>query len=494
MPADQLTPQTIDILLVEDNPDDAALLERHLRRNGFAPAILRVDTATGMTEALAQEKLPNIILGDYNLPNFSGPEALAQLKASGLDIPFIMLSGAVSEQTAVDSMRAGAQDYVSKQNLTRLIPAVERELKEASGRRHKLEAEFALRAAEDRFHHLVDAMPMGLILNDRAGRILYANQAVANLLRRPLDQLFSGSVSVTDICGDVLKAQIACCGGQSPTAPFEASCMTSDGAAIEVLIGVALLNPEVKPEKQQFAAFIADLSLQKKSQEALRQTEKLAVAGRFAASIAHEINNPLEAITNCLYLISQSELPEDARSYVDLAEKELNRVSQITVQTLRFFRGSTQQDATRLQDLVETCLILLESRLGRAKIEVVRQFRTTEAVVAQGGEIRQVIVNLIGNAMDAMVNGGGRLTLRTAKTRNWQTGAPGVALTVADTGSGMDSATLARIFEPFFSTKGITGTGLGLWISQEIVAKHHGSLQIRTRPGAGTVFRLFLPA
>jgi signal transduction histidine kinase/FixJ family two-component response regulator len=494
MSADQLTPQSLDILLVEDNPDDAALLERHLRRNGFAPVLNRVETATAMTEALTSDKLPDIILADYNLPNFSGPEALSLLKSSGLDIPFIMLSGAVSEQTAVDSMRAGAQDYVSKQHLTRLVPAVERELKEAGGRRHKLEAEVALRASEDRFHHLVDAMPMGLILNDGRGRILYANQSIAHLLRRPLVDFFSGSVNVVDICSTALAAQLACSQGQSSAAPFEATCNTSDGAVIDVLIGVALLNPEARPENKQFAAFIADLTLQKKSQETLRQTEKLAVAGRFAASIAHEINNPLEAITNCLYLITQTNLPDDARGYVDLAEKELNRVSQITVQTLRFFRGSTHQDATDLNDLVETCLTLLESRLGRAQIEVIRQFRTTEMVIAQGGEIRQVIVNLIGNAMDAMINGGGRLILRTAKTRNWTTGALGVALTVADTGSGMDRETLTRIFEPFFSTKGLTGTGLGLWISQEIVAKHHGNIQIRTRPGMGTVFRLFLPA
>ena len=491
----ELTTQPLDILLVEDNPDDALLLERHLRRNGFAASITRIETGSELTAALDAGPQPHIILADYNLPNFSGPEALALLKASGLDIPFIMLSGAVSEQTAVDSMRAGAQDYVSKQNLTRLIPVVERELKEASGRRHKLEAEVALRASEARFHHLVDAMPMGLVLNDHAGRILFANQAIARLLRRPIPELTS---SLLEAClgPDVLEAQTACTLGSSSAAPFESRCTTADGAILDVLIGVALLNPEVRPEHQQFAAFIADLSLQKKSQEALRQTEKLAVAGRFAASIAHEINNPLEAITNCLYLISQTQLPADARSYVELAEKELNRVSQITVQTLRFFRGSTHQDATDIHELIETCLTLLDSRLGRAQIEVVRQFRTSTTVVAQGGEIRQVIANLIGNAMDAMVNGGGRLILRTASARDWTDPAcpAGVALTVADTGSGMDAATRARVFEPFFSTKGITGTGLGLWISQEIVAKHHGAIHIRTKPGAGTVFRLFLPA
>jgi PAS domain S-box-containing protein len=488
----ELELHSLKVLLVEDNPDDAALLERHLRKNGFAPAMTRVETASSMQESL-DSSLPDIVLGDYNLPNFSGPEALQLLKASGLDIPFIMLSGAVSEQTAVDSMRAGAQDYVSKQNLTRLVPAVERELKEASGRRNKLAAEVALRASESRFHYLVDAMPMGLLLNDGGGRILYANKAIARLLGRSVEELTSGEVMIDSVCSDILPAQAACADGAASTAPFESVCRTQNGTTIDALIGVALLNPEATPETWQFAAFVADLSLQRKSQEALRQTEKLAVAGRFAASIAHEINNPLEAITNCLYLVMQTDLPQDARGYVDLAQKELDRVSQITVQTLRFFRGSTRQGATDVRELIDTVAALLESRLQRAQIEVVREFRTQSSVVAQGGEIRQVVANLVGNAMDAMVKGG-RLILRTADGRDWTTGDRGVVLTVADNGSGMDEATLARIFEPFFSTKGITGTGLGLWISQEIVAKHNGTVHVRSKVGAGTVFRLFLPS
>ncbi len=482
----------LTILLVEDSVDDASLLERHLRRNGFVFSLVRVDTASAMRAALAEKPLPDIVLGDYNLPNFSGPEALQQLKASGLDIPFIMMSGAVSEQTAVDSMRAGAQDYVSKQNLTRLVPAVERELKEASGRRNKLAAEVALRASEDRFQHLVDAMPMGLLLNDGTGKILYANQAIARLLGRSAEELAAGDAKVDAVCGDILGAQTACSEGASGAAPFEAACTTNDGVAIDVLIGVALLNPEAEVAERQFAAFVADLSMQKKSEHALRQTEKLAVAGRFAASIAHEINNPLEAVINCLYLATQTKLPDDARGYVDLAQKELDRVSQITVQTLRFYRGSTRQDATDVQELIETVLTLLDSRLQRAGINVVREYGAKARVVAQAGEIRQVIVNLVGNAMDAMV-AGGRLILRTAEGTDAASGAKGIALTVADTGSGMDAATQARIFEPFFSTKGITGTGLGLWISQEIVAKHGGTMRVRSKLGAGTVFRMFLP-
>ena len=487
----ELEPTSLRILLIEDNPDDAALLERHLRRSGFVCVLTRVDDAAAMQTVLEGEPKPELVLGDYNLPDFSGPKALQLLKASGLDIPFIMLSGAVSEETAVDSMRAGAQDYVSKQNLTRLVPAVERELKEASGRRNKLAAELALRASEDRFHHLVDAMPMGLLLNDQDGKILYANQTICRMLNRPAEDLTSGEVLVESLCREILHAQTACSSGSSSAAPFESVCTTSTGDELDVLIGVALLNPDAKGEQPQFAAFIADLTLQKRSQEALRQTEKLAVAGRFAASIAHEINNPLEAITNCLYLASHTELPEDARSYIDLAQQELDRVSQITVQTLRFFRGSTRQVATDIHELIETVVTLLESRMQSGQIKVERDFRARANVVAHGGEIRQVVANLVGNAMDAMLNGGS-LILRTADGRDWQTGAKSVVLTVADTGSGMSERTRARIFEPFFSTKGITGTGLGLWISREIVAKHGGKLTVRSKQGIGTVFRLVL--
>ena len=156
MCAAHLEPTEIRILLVEDNVDDAFLLERFLSRHGFRPAMIRVETEDELRAELAKIPLPEIILADYNLPNFSGPQALQILHSTGLDIPFIMLSGAVSEETAVEAMRSGAQDYVSKQNLLRLIPAIQRELNEAEARRNRLAAEQALEASEARFTSLVD--------------------------------------------------------------------------------------------------------------------------------------------------------------------------------------------------------------------------------------------------------------------------------------------------------------------------------------------------
>ncbi len=503
-----LTPSPEDriplhVLLVEDNADDAFLLERHLRKNGFDPQLVRVETADELLAALSQATRPDLILADYNLPTFSGPEALQIVKSSGLDIPFIMLSGAMSETTAVESMRAGAQDYVTKQNLSRLVPAVERELKEAEDRRKKLAAELALQASEDRFHRLVEAMPLGLLITGANGDILYTNIAAKRLFcLDSVDCLDDPHAVKLDKLFPDLKPEVFFNARIPLSEPFEATCRTLAGESkpaqsIEVLVGVALLNPDAMPEHRQLAAFVADLTLQKKSEELLRRTEKLAVAGRLAASIAHEINNPLEAITNLLYLVGCTQLSDDARNYLELASHELDRVAQITVQTLRFHRRSSRPVETDLADLVATVLPLFESRTRLLHASVEQRFRSAPKVLIHDGEVRQVVANLISNATDALGENG-RLALRIAPVCHPRTGIPGVVLTVADTGHGMSHETLTRIYEPFFSTKGATGTGLGLWVSLEIVEKHGGTLRVRSRHAhadrrGGTVFRFFLP-
>jgi PAS domain S-box-containing protein len=497
--------RTLYVLLIEDNENDAALLERHLRRNGFDARVTRVETAKSLRGALAEmaarRDAQRIVIADYNLPTFSGPEALRMLRDSGLDLPFIMMSGAVSEEAAVESMRAGAQDYVTKQNLTRLVPAIERELKEAEERRERAAAEAALRASQARFHRLVEAMPLGLLIGEASGRIVYANGAVERMLGYRAAVVSAGASGSLrfDSISPGLEATIATAelDGSGTTPPFEAVCVTADGASVEVLIGIALLNPEDPAGQRQIAAFIADLTLQKKSEEMLRRTEKLAVAGRLAASIAHEINNPLEAITNCLYLLGRGELCAEARQYLEMAQRELDLVAKITMQTLRFYRSSGRAQLTDVRELIGSVLDLLDRRLRQQEIEVRCEFGETPRVVAHDGEIRQVLANLVSNAIDALP-GGGDLLVRTAAASDWSSGAAGVRITIADNGTGMDDATRGRIFDAFFSTKGITGTGLGLWISREIIQKHGGHLRVRSRrrtegaPG-GTVFALFLP-
>ncbi len=502
-----LPPRKLRVLLVEDNVDDALLLRRHLSKAGFAPELYRVETSEKMFDALSEPW--DCILADYNLPQFSAPEALKLLQQTGKDIPFIMMSGAVSEDTAVAAMRAGAHDYVSKGNLTRLAPAIERELAEAASRRTKRATERALRSSEERFHRLVEATPLALLIIDMQGQVTYSNGGAKRLLGYTSATGETGAISLTAVFsasdfgpleeGSQPGQQIARSlyskveGHEQET--WEALCRHADGSPLPVLIGAAVLNPEARFDSLQLAVFFVDLTEQKRSEEVLRRTEKLAAAGRLAASIAHEINNPLEAITNCLYLLEQSVLADDARSYLDMAQRELDRVSHITTQTLRFYRQSTRPISTDVPDLIESVLTLYEARIRDNSIDVVRDYAGAPPIVALDGEIRQVLANLIGNAVDAMIGGAEprTLVLRAHPCRSWQNDGPGLAVLIADRGSGMSRATLKRIFEPFFSTKGITGTGLGLWVSCEIIKKHNGSVQVRTRPGQGTIFRIVFP-
>lgn len=494
----QLTGKPLRVLLVEDSADDALILERHLRRAGFDPDVTRVETAEEMRSALESGAEDwDVVLADYNLPTFSAPEALQLLKSTQYHIPFIMMSGAISDETAVEALRAGAHDYISKQNLARLIPAIEREIAEAIIRRHKRAAERALRVSEERFHRLVEAMPLALLISDMSGRITYANEGVERLLKFRRGEMLDGAVTldrVFPVAGNTAQSlldQLSKANGET----YEVECLTSDGVSVPVLIGAARLNAEAPPDDGQVAAFLVDLTEQKRSQDILRRTEKLAAAGRLAASIAHEINNPLEAVTNCMYLLQQGTMDSQSRIYLDLAAKELDRVSQITTQTLRFYRQSTRPVNTDIHELFETVLALYDMRLRAHNVEVTRQYGNIPRILANDGEVRQVLANLVGNALDAMQESGGRLLLRTRRVRNPQTGGEGISILVADTGTGIDSATRDRLFEPFFSTKGITGTGLGLWVSREILAKHQGTIRVRSRQQhpTGTFFRVFLP-
>ncbi|HEY0308238.1 MAG TPA: ATP-binding protein [Acidobacteriaceae bacterium] len=250
-------------------------------------------------------------------------------------------------------------------------------------------------------------------------------------------------------------------------------------------------------EVRWVGAVVIETTQRRQSEDAMRKTEKLAAAGRLAASIAHEINNPLEAVTNLLYLLkTQPSLDAEARDYAESAQRELGRVAQITQQTLRFYRQSTQPTSAKLGEILDSVLLLFHARIESTKVEVSCDYAPTSELRAFGGELRQLFANLIGNAVDAMP-GGGRLLLRVRPARGWSGDetVEGVRVTVADTGSGMPEAVRRRIFEPFFTTKEATGTGLGLWVSEEIVLKHGGHMKVRSRTAkpSGTVFTVFFP-
>jgi signal transduction histidine kinase len=233
----------------------------------------------------------------------------------------------------------------------------------------------------------------------------------------------------------------------------------------------------------------------KQAEAALIQSEKLAAVGRLASSIAHEINNPLESVMNLIYLARQYAVDPDAQRFLDSADQEIRRVSIIANQTLRFHKQPSNPQAVGCSELISSVLGIYEGKLRNAGIKVEMQYRAELPIVCFEGDIRQVLNNLVGNAIDAMPNGG-RLLLRCRKATHWPTGRVGLVLTIADTGAGVDPEVLPKIFQPFFTTKGIGGTGLGLWVSQEIADRHNGALKVRTSQcegRSGTVFTLFLP-
>jgi signal transduction histidine kinase len=235
------------------------------------------------------------------------------------------------------------------------------------------------------------------------------------------------------------------------------------------------------------------MSRQANSEEALRRTEKLAVAGRLAASLAHEINNPLTSVTNLLFLIRSARDVKEAQHWALLAEDELRRVTEISNHTLRFHRSARGLEEAEMRSLLDSSVVLFRAKLRNQQIDVSVACDKDTPVVCAVGEIRQVLVNLIANAVDAMPRGG-KLLLRGTKVPHPASSTRGVRISVVDHGPGISRTTRQKLFEPFFTTKGNTGTGLGLWLSKDIIDRHQGLIQVRNHcHPRGAVFSIWIP-
>lgn len=325
---------------------------------------------------------------------------------------------------------------------------------------------------------------------DRSWKITYLNPRAQRLYapeRALLGADLWESFPAAAIEGSPLREHLYQAMGQGLASSFE----TFYPEPLNIWIRV-----DVYPTPTGIVTFSRNISDQKRAEDALLKTEKLAAVGRLAASIAHEINNPLEAVTNLLYLARNSHALDEARNFLITAETELHRVSVIANQTLRFYRQSTRPVPVVIHELISGLLGIFQGRLLNSGVTLVRRDRQQTPVLCFDGEIRQVLSNLIGNALDTMRGRTGTLHLRTREATDFRSGTRGIRITVADTGEGMSPTTLAHLCEAFYTTKGANGTGLGLWVSRQIIDRHHGSLAVRSRqpPGAsGTTFVLFLP-
>ena len=356
---------------------------------------------------------------------------------------------------------------------------------------------------------LLDSMlahaPIGIAFFDSHGRFIRMNEflammngvSIGNHIGRGVAEIFAGQT------GRLIEQGIQTVFATSePVRDLEVNFgdAAEDGRVSTWLVNIYPVRSATHGVRW-VGAVVVDTTGIKRSEDALRRTEKLAAVGRLSSSIAHEINNPLEAITNLLYLLRKLDgLGEQATAYIELANHEVARMSEIVQQTLRFHRQSARPSMTNIGEVLDSVLSLHRGKVRGQQVEVERRYRGDVELFCFSGEMRQLFANLIGNALDAMPSQGGRLFVAVRHSRDWRDPSiEGIRVVVADTGCGMSAAIQRRIFEPFFTTKEATGTGLGLWVSAEIIQKHGGRIRVRSRSdheGAkpGTVFMVFLPS
>lgn len=483
------------ILNVEDREDDTLLLQLQLEKQGIPAEFTRVDNRVDYTAALTQSQW-DLIIADYNVPSFDAPRAIAELKKLKLDVPFIVVSGVVGEEAAVELMRAGASDYISKDNLTRLGPAIKRELQEAGNRASRLKAEEALRESESLLRGLLLHSPSLICVQDLRGRYLIWNPAFEQTFEVPRGLFHERPNEVMDVdFASTLEFYRHKVLTSNEPCQFEAQAVMQGERKHFWVLQFPTFGAAGVPEA--ICTMATDITERRNSEEALRRSEKAAATGRLAAALAHEVNNPLTAVNNALYILQHhAGVQGEVAGYVDVAARELQRVIYITKQILAFYKeGSTPTAFDLARTLDETIALFHREISGSA---LVLKSHCPDRLEATGyvGEIRQVLINLIANAIEASSTGG-RLSIKISRSRCWRTGRLGVRISIGDNGTGIRPEHRSRLFEPFFSTKQEKGAGLGLWVSQGIIAKHEGSIRVKSRCDSqerhGTVISVFLP-
>ena len=472
------------ILVIDDQESTRYVFRRILTRAGYM-----VEEAETGREGLAKAMmLPDLIICDVNLPDMLGYDICRRLKSNPLtlNIPILQISASfVSDESRVQALDGGADSYLTQP----VEPTVLLAQVNALLRMRRAETLSSLSALQ--WKTTFDALSDGVALANADGILVRVNSTFLALL----DMVSS------DAEGQPLAAIFQRNFGQSFTEFLREA---NFGAPVEIVCRDRWLRvryDRIRTDaniESGLILLVADITDQKKLQETLKLSERLAATGRLAHVIAHEINNPLEAMQNLLYLAQmESTPPDELQNYLHQASAELTRISQITKQVLAYHRGSTQPVLTRADEILESVLALFRTMILHSRVDLEMKAACSHHLMLHPGEMRQVLSNIISNALDAMDSTqGSRLLARCIPSSEQGTGRPGVRFVFSDNGSGIPEAILPRIFEAFYTTKDSKGSGVGLWLSAEVVGKHRGSVRVRTRTTGkyhGTLFDVFLP-
>jgi len=465
------------VLLVDDTEQNRYVLSRILARAG-----LEVEQCTTGKEALERVKSsPDLVILDVKLPDISGYEVCRRIKAdpATCSVPVLQISASfVSNESKVQALEGGADGYLTHPiDATVLVATVKSLLR-------LKQAELISRESAQQWQSTVDALPEYLVLLDTENKVVRCNRAFAALSGTSFNEVI-GQDGVT-ILNHVLGS-----------ADFLMHTETSRYVA-EQQHGqnwFLVTADTVMTGEQRFGSIVVltNITERKLAEETLRHTEKLAATGRLAQTIAHEINNPLEALTNLIYLSTHTDDQSQIHEFLKQATRELERVAKITKQILSFHRDTKIPVELDFQDMVQSVLGLYAVQMETKHIIVDYKKGSPFKIHGFPGELRQVFANLIGNAIDASPDHG-CLYIRLRKDSSH--GVPGVVFTIHDQGPGIPKELRNRVLEPFFTTKELKGSGLGLWLANSLVMKHRGTLRFRSRRargGTGTCFRVFLP-
>ena len=493
----------IRLLIVEDVEDDAVLLVREIRAGGFEPVFKRVDRENDLAEALKAETW-DIIISDYAMPGFTGIDALRITKNHDPDIPFILISGAMGEDIAVRAMKEGASDYLMKDNLKRLIPAIERELQDAETRKARKEAVKALAESEKKYRLLVEDLNDVIYRTDQDGIINYISPVIQSLAGYDQSELigqpFTKIIYKEDL--EFLKNRFEEL-LSGVTKPSEYRLIRKSGESVWVRSSSKLIYDGENVVGVR--GVLTDISEEKQLQSQLQQSQKMEAIGTLAGGIAHDFNNILMAIIGHAD-IAKMKLAEDSEAIDNLNQLKNagNRAGRLIQQILAFGRmGEQEMIPLSLTPLIKEALKFLRSTLPTS-IEIRDYIEADPGIIeADATQIHQIVMNLCTNAGHAMQEEGGTLDVKlirvevdrqTASQHHELHDGRHVRLTVTDTGCGMDPEILEHIFDPYFTTKEVgEGTGLGLSVVHGIVNTHNGAITVESEPGKGTTFHVYFP-